>query len=419
MSFNPTEKIHLSKKQVLPKNTNEQNNYRTSLSSNINQNYSSPFKKISNNYYAHYSPNLQMVNSPLNQHSKTLFIYPPRQYVPIYDRNVNLYQKNYFYNNENNQNRNISSENNNISDIRNKTFERKDISKQDNNNNNEKINMNINMNVSNNVYHFCLGEKNNNNNINNNIHIYSSDKYKEEKAKKKFSCRCKKSNCMKLYCDCFANGEKCIGCNCVNCSNVIGNEINIKKVYDEVVGKNPVSMKLNLQKESKTNGCNCSKSNCLKKYCECYKAGLKCSKICRCKICENMENKEESSINISEDAKEVNILENKKAEIINDNIEKINDKENENKENNIVIKNNTIEFKKYDYEKFMFEKISILIKNDKMYIQKNNLLKDLDLKDELNNNQILFSNNANDVNNNNDIIYLQKKTKRPKENSEK
>ena len=265
MSFNPTEKIHLSKKPVLPKATSEQNNYRTSLSSNINPNYSSPFKKISNNHYAHYSPNLQMVNSPLNQNSKTLFIYPPRQYVPIYDRNTNLYQKNYFYNNENTQNRNINSENNNINDIRNKTFERKDISKQDNNiNNNEKINMNINMNVSNNVYHFCLGEKNNNIN-NNNIHIYSSDKYKEEKAKKKFSCRCKKSNCMKLYCDCFANGEKCVGCNCVNCSNVIGNEINIKKVYDEVVRKNPVSMKLNLQKESKTNGCNCSKSNCLKK----------------------------------------------------------------------------------------------------------------------------------------------------------
>ena len=152
-----------------------------------------------------------------------------------------------------------------------------------NNNENEKINMNINMNVSNNVYHFCLGE-----NKNNNIKIYSSEKYQEEKKKKKFFCRCKKSTCLKLYCDCFANGEKCIGCNCVNCSNVIGNEINVQKVYDEVVGKNPVSMKLNLKKELRTNGCNCSKSNCLKKYCECYKAGLKCSKICRCKICENL-----------------------------------------------------------------------------------------------------------------------------------
>ena len=416
MSFIPTGKIHLSKKQVLPKNTNEKNNYKTSLSSNINPIYSSPFKKISNDYYAHYSPNLQMINSPLNQNSKTLFIYPPRQYAPIYDRNANLYQKNYYYmnnNNTNNENNPNKSCENNINEMRNKTFDRKDISKQGNNN--EKINMNINMNVSNTVYHFCLGEKNN---INNNIHIYSPEKYKEEKTKKKYTCRCKKSNCMKLYCDCFANGEKCIGCNCVNCSNVIGNELNIKKVYDEVVGKNPVSMKLNLQKESKTNGCNCSKSNCLKKYCECYKAGLKCSKICRCKICENMENKEENSINISEDAKEVNIRGINKSEI-NNKIEENNHKEDENQEKNNANKNDNIELKKYDYEKFMFEKISVLIKDDKMNIQKNNLLKDLDLKDELNNNEILFSNNTNDVNKDNEIIYLQKKTKRAKENTEK
>ena len=326
MSFIPTEKIHLSKKQILPVNTIGKNNNNSNLSSNINPNYSSPFKKISNNNYANYPHNL---NSPLNQNCNTLFIYPPKQYIPYYDRNVNLYPKNYYYtnnynsNNENIQNRKIENDTNN------KNNDRKDIIKQGHSN--EKINMNINMNVSNNVYHFCLGEQNS---INNNIQIYSSQKYKEEKSKKKFICRCKKSNCMKLYCDCFANGEKCIGCNCVNCSNIIGNEINIKKVYDEVVGKNPISMKLNLQKEFKTNGCNCSKSNCLKKYCECYKAGLKCSKICRCKICENMENKEENIIDVKEYKKELNDeenKENKKSEKIrNSKLEKNSDFDNGN-----------------------------------------------------------------------------------------
>ncbi len=71
------------------------------------------------------------------------------------------------------------------------------------------------------------------------------------------------------------------------------------------------------------------------------------------------------------------------------------------------------EYKKYDYTKFMFEKISILIKDDQIYIQKYNLLKNLDLKDEFNNNIILFSKNMNDIDN---ISYLKKKTERPKEN---
>jgi hypothetical protein len=274
-------------------------------------------------------------------------------------------------------------------------------------NSTDNINMNINMNVSNNVYHFCLGDKNN---TNNNLKTFSPNKYMEERSKKKFICRCKKSNCMKLYCDCFANGEKCIGCNCINCSNVIGNDINIKKVYDEVVGKNPISMKLNLQKESKTNGCNCSKSNCLKKYCECFKAGLKCSKACRCKTCDNIDKKDDKdsldideekidNINEKDDDKNINIKEPEKYNDIMKEKEKNTDN-NKNKEQ-----------KKYNYEKFLFEKISILIKDDKINIQKNNLLKNLDLKDELDNNIILFSNNTNDKNSQ----YLKKKTNRTKE----
>ena len=120
-------------------------------------------------------------------------------------------------------------------------------------------------------------------------------------------------------------------------------------------------------------------------------------------------------INLDEDKKDENNEEN---DINKNNISekvKINDNNANNnekcEESDDISEYN--EYKKYDYTKFMFEKISILIKDDQIYIQKYNLLKNLDLKDEFNNNIILFSKNTNDIDN---ISYLKKKTERPKEN---
>ena len=36
-------------------------------------------------------------------------------------------------------------------------------------------------------------------------------------------------------------------------------------------------------------GCQCKKSNCLKKYCECFQANIYCTEKCKCKDCKNFE----------------------------------------------------------------------------------------------------------------------------------
>jgi len=42
----------------------------------------------------------------------------------------------------------------------------------------------------------------------------------EGSKKKKRICNCKKTKCVKLYCDCFAVGELCGSeCKCLSCSN--------------------------------------------------------------------------------------------------------------------------------------------------------------------------------------------------------
>lgn len=56
-------------------------------------------------------------------------------------------------------------------------------------------------------------------------------------------CNCKKSRCLKLYCECFAAGEFCIDCGCEGCANVPANEEERKAAINVTRERNPFAFK--------------------------------------------------------------------------------------------------------------------------------------------------------------------------------
>lgn len=130
-------------------------------------------------------------------------------------------------------------------------------------------------------------------------------------------CNCKKSKCLKLYCECFAAGVYCIEpCSCQECFNKPIHEDTVLQTRKQIESRNPLAFAPKVIRSADSvpetgidpnktpasarhkRGCNCKKSNCLKKYCECYQGGVGCSISCRCEGCKNAFGRKDGSASI-------------------------------------------------------------------------------------------------------------------------
>lgn len=112
--------------------------------------------------------------------------------------------------------------------------------------------------------------------------------------KESSKCNCKKTKCLRLYCDCFSKGRVCTeDCNCQNCDNLEEKSEIRSKIMKATRERNPLAFRPKIKSYENSNaklhsrGCICKKTECIRNYCECFKAGLACTRLCKCRDCKN------------------------------------------------------------------------------------------------------------------------------------